>query len=136
MARDGRGRRGWVDGGPRPGDPAAGGPRPAATARDVLWSTLGAVLLAVTVFQTVRLAWTLATSPDVDVTGLGAILGFLVTFAWFWIVYWVAAGAWRRTVWGCPFQHVEDAPWERRCSRHALVTSTTAALDHPATDPR
>lgn len=130
----GRGRSGravprheWVPGAPRPGDPAAGGPRPPARVRDVVWSLLGAVLVAVTVVQSGRLAVTLATSPDVDLSGIGVVVGIVVTIAWYLIVYWVTAGAWRRTVWGCPFAHTADAPWERRCQRHRLLPARDGA---------
>jgi hypothetical protein len=88
---------------------------------------LTATLFVVTALQLVRLAVTLTTSPDVDVSGLGAFLGFLVTVVWLLTIYWLAAGAWRRSVWGCPFEHTEDVRWERRCQRHRLVAPSDDA---------
>jgi hypothetical protein len=129
-------RHEWVPGAPRPGDPATSGPRPRPRWKDVAWTTLAVVLAVVTVVQVVRLATTLQTSPDVQVTGGGAFLGFLVTVVWFLTIYWVVAGAWRRSVWGCPFEHAEDAVWERRCRRHDLVPAADAAYRPVATSDR
>jgi hypothetical protein len=126
----------WQPGAPRPGDPASRGPRPSPRLTDIVWLTLTSALLVVTVFQVIRLVITVLTSPDVQVTGGGAFLGFLVTVVWFLTIYWVTAGAWRRSVWGCPFEHAEDAVWERRCRRHALVPSTDASLEDATSEDR
>lgn len=126
MARDGRrlGRRPrwtWPADGPRPGDPASAGPRPPARWRDGLWLAFAGALAVVTVLQTIRLVATVLTDDRVQVTGGGAVLGFLITVVWYLIVVWLIAGAWRRTVWGCPFEHHEDAVYDRRCQRHPLL---------------
>lgn len=42
----------------------------------------------------------------------GLLFGAVMLLAGFWVV----AGAWRRTVWGCPFSH--DAEAEVACPRH------------------
>lgn len=42
----------------------------------------------------------------------GLLVGALLVLAGFWIV----AGAYRRTVWGCPFSHAPGA--EEQCPRH------------------
>ncbi|WP_157042085.1 hypothetical protein [Nitriliruptor alkaliphilus] len=139
----GRGeRRGWRDRlsrrryewpaeGPRPGDPASSGPRPRPSFRDGFWIALTGALVVVTVLQLIRLVWTLATSDQIQVTGGGALLGFLVTVVWLLTIYWLVAGAWRRSVWGCPFEHTEDAHYDRRCQRHPLVPTGPGVL-HPA----
>lgn len=116
-----RERHEWPAQGPRPGDPASRGPRPRAHLRDGFWLALTGALVIVTVLQVIRLVWTIATDDRVQVSGGGAFLGFLVTVVWFLTIYWLVAGAWRRSVWGCPFEHTEDAHYDRRCQRHALV---------------
>lgn len=45
------------------------------------------------------------------VADAGLLIGALLVLATFWIV----AGAYRRTVWGCPFSHTPDT--ELRCAR-------------------
>lgn len=134
MARGGHGRRRdeWPAEGPRPGDPAGNGPRPPARLRDGLWLALAAALLVVTSLQVVRLVGVLVTSDEVQVTGGGAFLGFLVTVVWFLTIFWLVAGAWRRSVWGCPFEHAVDAHLHRRCQRHPLLPAP--AEDAPAGD--
>lgn len=129
--RRSRRREAWPAEGPRPGDPASDGPRPRATFRDGFWIALTGALLVVTILQVVRLVWTLTTSDQVQVTGGGAVLGFLVTVVWLLTIYWLVAGAWRRSVWGCPFEHTQDAHHDRRCQRHALL-ATDARLLQPA----
>jgi hypothetical protein len=124
----------WPAEGPRPGDPASTGPRPRPRFRDGFWLALAAALVVVTVLQVIRLVWTIATDDRFQVSGGGAFLGFLVTVVWFLTIYWVAAGAWRRSVWGCPFLHTEDAHYDRRCQRHPLVPATHPAL-HAADAP-
>jgi hypothetical protein len=57
----------------------------------------------------------LETAPS----GGGLVLGFLITVVWLLTIYWLVMGAWRRSVWGCPFEHDADAPAARRCQRHA-----------------
>ena len=105
---------------PQPGDPRSQGPRPHATWRDRLWVLLGTSLVIVTVVEVVGLLIAvrrLSARPST----LGLVLGFLVTVGWFLTVYWVAMGTWRRSVWGCPFDHTTEAPFERRCTRHRLL---------------
>ncbi|MEX1163818.1 MAG: hypothetical protein WEB03_09575 [Nitriliruptor sp.] len=116
----------WPADGPRPGDPRSQGPRPRGTFRDGFWIALTGALIVVTVLQMIRLVWTLLTSDQIQVSGGGAFLGFLVTVVWLLTIFWLAAGAWRRSVWGCPFEHTEAAGYGRRCRRHALVPSDGA----------
>jgi hypothetical protein len=54
---------------------------------------------------------------------------------WFLTIYWLVAGAWRRSVWGCPFEHTEDAHFDRRCQRHALVSAEEHAPQAVDVDP-
>jgi hypothetical protein len=118
---------------PRPGDPSASGPRPPARWRDAGWAALAVGLVGVTAWQLVRLLYLAATRPDVVPTSGGLVLAFLITVVWLLTVYWLAMGAWRRAIWGCPFEHDATAPAARRCARHDLVgsrpddTGTTAA---------
>lgn len=110
-----------VEGAPRPGDPASDGPRPDAGWRDLIWAAVtGATLAVALALGGLTLSY-VAFSGEVQVTGGVAVLGFLATVASGMIVFWVAVGAWRRTVYGCPFDHRDTAPWERRCRRHELV---------------
>jgi hypothetical protein len=107
-------------GAPRPGDPRSRGPRPAATPRDLLWGLLVVALVVVTAVQVVGLAVAAARLQPPPSSG-GLVLGFLVTVVWLLTIYWLAMGAWRRSVWGCPFDHRDDAPPARRCPRHHVV---------------
>jgi hypothetical protein len=112
---------------PRPGDPRDPGPRPRGQARDVLWVALVAVLVTVTAVQLVALARALF-GRELPAFGTGGLLlGFAVTVVWLLTVAWFALGAWRRSVWGCPFAHSSEAPELRRCPRHPWV-------DRPAGD--
>lgn len=115
------GANGWSDQGPNPGDPRDSGPRPPARARDVAWLLLAIALIALTAAQTVNLVISLV-RLDGQASGGGLFLGFVITVVWFLAIYWLAMGAWRRSVWGCPFQHTESATPARRCPRHRLVT--------------
>lgn len=119
----------WPADGPKPGDPRSSGPRPRGTVRDGLWLALCGAIVVVTTLQLVRLVWTLASSGQVQVSGGGAFLGFLVTVVWLLTIFWLSAGAWRRSVWGCPFEHTEEAGSDRRCRRHALAPVTAPAVD-------
>ena len=92
---------------------------------------MGFVLLVSAGLALLILSW-VAFSGDVDVTPGLSVLGFLFTAAAGMIVFWLAVGSWRRTVWGCPFSHAADAPWVARCKRHALLGDTD--LDEAATD--
>lgn len=107
---------------PRPGDPRAGGPRPPATARDVGWALLAVGIAVVTVVQLVALTVALLRLEQ-GPSGAGLFFGFLITVVWLLTVYWVAMGAWRRSVWGCPFEHDASAPTARRCPRHGSSSS-------------
>jgi hypothetical protein len=106
---------------PRPGDPRDPGPRPPARTRDVLWLALGVVLVAVTVVQFIALARALIGGELPPLGAGGLFLGFAVTVVWLLTIAWVSLGAWRRTVWGCPFGHAHDTPAARRCVRHPLL---------------
>lgn len=103
---------------PAPGDPRDPGPRPGAGPRDLVWGALAAGLVAVTAVQLVGLVLVLGRT---GVSGGGAVLGFLITVVWLLTISWLVLGAWRRTVWGCPFAHQHDAPADRRCARHPLL---------------
>lgn len=117
---------------PAPGDPRSTGPRPSATWRDAAWAALAVALVGLTAFQLVRLAY-LAATAEAAPSGLGLLLAFVITVVWLLTVYWVSAGAWRRTVWGCPFEHTADAPRLRRCARHRTVDAGDAAADDDTT---
>lgn len=113
------------DGAPRPGDPRSTGPRPPAAPRDLLWGLLVVALVLVTAVQLVGLAVAAARLQPPPTTG-GLVLGFLVTVVWLLTISWLVLGAWRRSVWGCPFEHRVDAPPARRCARHRGI-----AVDGP-----
>jgi hypothetical protein len=106
---------------PAPGDPRSSGPRPRARAKDLVWGALSIVVVAVTVWQLGRLVYLAATDPDIAPSGGMLGLAFVITVVWLLTIFWVSVGAWRRTVWGCPFEHTEDAPRLRRCPRHGLL---------------
>jgi hypothetical protein len=116
---------------PAPGDPRSTGPRPPARAKDVAWLGLAVALVTITVVQLGLLAWRAATDPAVAPTTGTLLLAFVVTVVWLLTVYWLAVGSWRRTVWGCPFDHTEAAPATRRCPRHGLLED-----GDPAARPR
>jgi hypothetical protein len=106
---------------PRPGDPRSQGPRPRPRPRDAFWLALTGAIAVVTAAQLVRLAVTVLTDPALEVSGGGLLLAFAITVVWLLTVTWLALGAWRRSVWGCPFDHDADAPEARRCVRHGTV---------------
>ncbi len=112
---------------PAPGDRRSTGPRPPARAKDVAWLGLAVALVTITVVQLGRLAVRAATDPDVAPTTGSLLLAFVVTVVWLLTVYWLAVGSWRRTVWGCPFDHTEAAPSSRRCQRHELLADDDLA---------
>lgn len=68
-----------------------------ATWRDYAWA--GLALIAAAGFVSL-------------VADAGLLVGALLLLPGLWVV----AGAWRRTVWGCPFSHAADA--EAPCPRH------------------
>jgi hypothetical protein len=108
------------DDGPMPGDRRDVGPRPNATPRDLAWACLAGSVAGVTVFQLIGLV--LAVSrPGLDPDRGGLFLAFLVTVVWLVSIYWVVMGAWRRSVWGCPFHHDVTRRGGRRCPRHLQV---------------
>lgn len=108
--------------GPVPGDPRDPGPRPHATGADVFWGLLAAAIGTLTGVQFIGLAVRLGGLPERPSLG-GLILGFTITVVWLLTIYWLTMGAWRRSVWGCPFDHRRDGVATRRCVRHALVTT-------------
>lgn len=120
---------------PAPGDPRSAGPRPAAGPRDLAWAALAVLLVAVTALQLARLAYRAATDPDVVAGGGALLLAFVVTVVWLLTIYWLSAGSWRRTVWGCPFEHRRRAPSARRCERHRLVGEEGPGAGDPPTPP-
>jgi hypothetical protein len=90
------------------------------------------VLLAVTAVQLVALVRALVGDELPALGGGGLLLGFAVTVVWLLTIAWFTLGAWRRTVWGCPFAHAHDAPAARRCIRHALLDASAPAEPTPA----
>ncbi|MFA9446566.1 hypothetical protein [Egicoccus sp. AB-alg6-2] len=102
---------------PQPGDPRSRGPRPPAGWRDGMWLAMAVVLAAHTASQFVRLAW-VALTGELTVSTAGLLLAFLITVVWLLTIWWLVVGAWRRSIWGCPFDHHADAPGPRRCPRH------------------
>jgi hypothetical protein len=119
---------GAAENGPRPGDPRSTGPRPPATGKDLGWAALAVSLSVITATQFVGLTLSLLRLEQRP--GGGALfLGFLVTVVWLLTIWWLVMGAWRRTVWGCPFDHHADTSEPRRCPRHAQVASP--AFDEP-----
>lgn len=107
------------DAGPRPGDGRDRGPRPTATGADLGWASVAGVLVTVTVVQLAALVLRLGSTDGTSSGGL--VAAFLITLLWLLTITWLALGAWRRSVFGCPFRHtIEDAAsW--RCPRHRLV---------------
>ncbi len=105
---------------PRPGDPRSQGPRPPARFRDGAWVALASALTIVTTIQFVVLVIALV-RIDVRLSTAGLVIGFVVTVVWLLTIAWLVLGAWRRSVWGCPFDHVSSAAIARRCPRHATV---------------
>lgn len=108
---------------PRPGDPRAGGPRPRASARDLVRAGLAGVLVVITIVQLVVLVMAVA-QLEVASSGGARFLGFLVTVVWLVTISWLVMGLWRRSVWGCPFEHDAAAPAARRCQRHGGAPPT------------
>jgi hypothetical protein len=123
------------DDGPAPGDPRDTGPRPHATPRDLAWAALAAVIAGATVLQLIGLVLAV-TRPGLEPSGVGLFLGFLVTVVWLSTIYWVVMGAWRRSVWGCPFHHDTAGRDARRCPRHHLVTDPRAVPGSGGPDDR
>jgi hypothetical protein len=107
---------------PQPGDPRDPGPRPRATGRDLVWGLLAAGVAVLTAAQLGALFVALLRLETRPTTG-GFVLGFLITVVWLLTIWWLVAGAWRRTVWGCPFHHTSAGADARRCTRHALVAT-------------
>ena len=120
---------------PAPGDPRSTGPRPAAGAKDVAWLGLAVGLVVITMVQLGAVVVRATTDPNVAPTTGTLLLAFVVTVVWLLTVYWLAVGSWRRTVWGCPFDHTEAAPGPRRCERHGLLTDDDLAARPPGQRP-
>jgi hypothetical protein len=116
---------------PRPGDPRDPGPRPPGRGRDAAWLGLAVVLVTVTAVQFLALAraFLVGDLPPLGTGGL--LLAFAFTVVWLLAIAWFALGAWRRSVWGCPFAHRSQAPEARRCPRHRLVDRP---VDHDPTE--
>ncbi len=109
------------DAGPVPGEPRDTGPRPNATPRDLAWACMAAGVAGITVLQLIGLVLA-ASRPGLDPGGGGLFLAFLVTIVWLVSIYWVVMGAWRRSVWGCPFHHDATRHDGRRCPRHPSIS--------------
>lgn len=67
--------------------------------RDRAWGAVALIVAAATISA---------------VADAGVLVGALYLLAGFWLV----VGAWRRTVWGCPFSHQPDG--EAPCPRHGF----------------
>jgi hypothetical protein len=117
---------------PRPGDPRDPGPRPPGRARDVAWLGLAVVLVSVTAVQFLALARAFLGGDLPPLGAGGLLLAFAFTVVWLLTIAWVTLGAWRRSVWGCPFAHRSQAPAARRCPRHRLVDRPVS--DHDPTE--
>ncbi len=117
MARDSGG-----DDGPQPGDGASDKPRPAPDRRDVAWAGAAAALAGVTAGQLMVLTRALV-GLEHAISAAGAVLGFVITVVWLLTISWVVLGCWRRSVWGCPFDHTAPEGSARHCHRHASVVN-------------
>jgi hypothetical protein len=115
---------------PRPGDPRDPGPRPPGRPRDVAWLGLAVVLVTVTAVQFLALARAFLGGGLPPLGTGGLLLAFAFTVVWLLTIAWVTLGAWRRSVWGCPFAHRSRSPEARRCPRHGLVDRPALGLDH------
>lgn len=123
-AADGQGGSGHRTDPPIPGDPRSEGPRPGPTWRDTGWALVATLVSVVTVAQLGRVAYVAASAPDVVLSTGRLLLAFVITVLWLLTAFWVAVGSWRRSVWGCPFDHLRTAPPARRCPRHRLLGAT------------
>ncbi len=92
--------------------------------------------VVVTVVQLGRLVYVAATDPDVVLSTGMLVLAFVVTVVWLMTVFWVSVGSWRRSVWGCPFDHLETSPQARRCPRHHLLEDHGDGSGGPPHGPR
>ena len=99
----------------------------------MLWLALAVALVALTAVQLVALVRALVGDDLPRIGGAGLLLGFAITVVWLLTVAWFTLGAWRRTVWGCPFAHTRDAPVARRCVRHAMVDAPRQGADGAGT---
>lgn len=122
---------------PRPGEPRHPGPRPHATWRDLVWAALAVAIAVVTVVQVVGLGAALLRS-ELEPTIGGVLLGFAITVVWWLTIHWLVLGAWRRSVWGCPFPHTPDDGLDgvMRCPRHGDLTAPHPHRDDDAARPQ
>ena len=90
------------------------------------WLALGTALTALTAVQVTLLGYRAATAPGLALGGVALLLAFAVTVLWLLAIAWLVLGSWRRTVWGCPFDHEASAPPARRCPRHPLLSEPIA----------
>jgi hypothetical protein len=84
---------------------------------------LAGALVVITILQLAGLVVAVV-RLEVTPSGGARFLGFLVTVVWLVTIFWLVMGLWRRSVWGCPFEHDAEAPAARRCQRHAGVPPT------------
>lgn len=80
-------------------------PQPPTSWRDLAWAAVGAAAVA----------WFVKAIATATL-----VVGLLLVVAGFFVV----AGAWRRTIWGCPFSHDPDDQTAESCPRHPPVPST------------
>lgn len=96
--------------------------RPQASWRDALWIVGGLLLAAWAAWQ--------ALEGVIAAVGPPAAPGaLLVAVVWGVIAGLVGAGAWRRTVWGCPLSHSASGNGARPCPRHPHVADDPIVPD-------
>lgn len=66
--------------------------------RDYLWTLLAGVVGGATATVVAGRLWVFS---RIDPSVVGAVIGLVVTLLQAVIGYWIVAGSWRRTVWGC-----------------------------------
>lgn len=96
--------------------------RPQASWRDALWVAGGLLLTAWPTWQALE-GISAAVRPPVAPGSL------LVAGVWGVIAGLLGAGAWRRTVWGCPFPHSACGNGARPCPRHPHVADDRTVPD-------
>lgn len=92
--------------------------RPQASWRDALWVVGGLLLTAWAIWQVLEGIIAAVRPPAAP----GALV---IAGVWGVIAGLLGAGAWRRTVWGCPFSHSASGNGAQPCSRHPHVADRT-----------
>lgn len=97
--------------------------RPQASWRDGVWVVGGLPLAAWSAWQALEGVIAAVRPPAMP----GALF---VAVVWGVIAGLVGAGAWRRTVWGCPLSHSASGNGARPCPRHPHVADDPTVPDH------